>query len=78
MAVSTFFTGSEFSVEKGNIINQNLQKMPIISAWETPFHGLEAVWTVEKLAFLQNISLGLGCFFLGENFSKFIFPKDYR
>ena len=65
VAVSTFFTGAEFSVEKGNIINQNLQKMPIISSWETPFHGLEAIWTVEKLAFLQNISLGLAVFFLG-------------
>ena len=32
VAVSTFFTGSEFSVEKSNIINQNLQKMPIISS----------------------------------------------
>ena len=75
VAVSTFFTGSEFSVEKGNIINQNLQKMPIISAWETPFHGLEAVWTVEKLAFLQNISLGLAVFFLARILANLYFQK---
>ena len=75
VAVSTFFTGSEFSVEKGNIINQNLQKMPIISAWENPFHGLEAVWTVEKLAFLQNISLGLAVFFLARILANLYFQK---
>ena len=75
VAVSTFFTGSEFSVEKSNIINQNLQKMPIISAWETPFHGLEAVWTVEKLAFLQNISLGLAVFFLARILANLYFQK---
>lgn len=75
VAVSTFFTGSEFSVEKGNIINQNLQKMPIISAWETPFHGLEAIWTVEKLAFLQNISLGLAVFFLARVLANLYFQK---
>ena len=75
VAVSTFFTGSEFSVEKSNIINQNLQKMPIISAWEPPFHGLEAVWTVEKLAFLQNISLGLAVFFLARILANLYFQK---
>jgi cytochrome d ubiquinol oxidase subunit II len=39
VAVSTFFTGSEFSVEKSNIINQNLQKMPIISVGKLRFTG---------------------------------------
>lgn len=75
VAVSAFFTGSEFSVEKSNIINQNLQKMPIISSWETPFHGLEAIWTVEKLAFLQNISLGLAVFFLARILANLYFQK---
>ena len=75
VAVSTFFTGAEFSVEKSNIINQNLQKMPIISSWETPFHGLEAIWTVEKLAFLQNISLGLAFFFLARILANLYFQK---
>lgn len=75
VAVSTFFTGSEFSVEKSNIINQNLQKMPIISSWETPFHGLEAIWTVEKLAFLQNVSLGLAVFFLARILANLYFQK---
>lgn len=63
-AVATFFTGSQFSVDKMNLMNLSGDKMPIISAWETPFHGLEAVWTTAKLAFLQNLSLGLAVFFL--------------
>lgn len=64
VAVSTFFTGAEFSVNKMNLVNIEPNKMPIISSWETPFHGLEALWTVENLAFLQNIILGIAIFFL--------------
>ena len=63
-AVATFFTGSQFSMDKMNLVNLTGNKMPIISAWETPFHGLEAIWTIEKLAFIQNLSLGLAVFFL--------------
>jgi len=63
-AVATFFTGSQFSVDKMNLLDLSGKKMPIISVWENPFHGLEAVWTLEKLAFLQNLSLGLAVFFL--------------
>ncbi len=63
-AVSTFFTGSQFLVDKMNLLNLTGDKMPIISAWQAPTHGLEAIWTVEHLAFLQNLSLGLAVFFL--------------
>ncbi len=63
-AVSTFFTGSQFSVDKMNLLNISGDKMPIISSWENPFHGLEAIWTIEKLAFLQNLALGFSVFFL--------------
>ncbi len=63
-AVSTFFTGSQFLVDKMNLVTLDSGKMPIISSWQTPFHGLEAVWTLEHLAFLQNIALGLAVFFL--------------
>ena len=63
-AVSTFFTGSMFSVEKQNIIRLAGDQLPVISSWETPFHGLEAIWTIEHLAFLQNLALGLAVFFL--------------
>ena len=64
VAVSTFFTGSMFSVDKANLVNLTSSKMPVISAWETPFHGLEAIWTTVHLAFLQNLALGLAIFFL--------------
>lgn len=54
-AVSTFFTGSAFSVDKLNLTNL---ASPVISRWEGPAHGLEAVlnW--------HNVALGLAVFFL--------------
>ena len=54
-AVATFFTGSQFSVEKMNLTNI---ANPIISSWETPWHGLEAALNV------HNLTLGLAVFFL--------------
>ena len=54
-AVSTFFTGSEFSISKLSITNL---ADPTISRWEGPAYGLEAVlnW--------RNVALGLAVFFL--------------
>lgn len=54
-AVSTFFTGSEFSVDKLNLTDI---ANPVISRWEGPARGLEAVlnW--------RNVDLGLTVFFL--------------
>jgi cytochrome d ubiquinol oxidase subunit II len=57
-AVATFFTGSEFSVNKMNITMLTGLKMPIISEWTGPAHGLEAALN------LQNLALGLTVFFL--------------
>ena len=54
-AVGTFFTGSEFSIDKLRITDIN---NPVISRWENPYHGLEAVINI------TNISLGLTIFFL--------------
>ena len=53
-AVSTFFTGANFSVDPAT----NFSK------WDTPYKGLEAIWTTGHLAFLQNLALGLAVFFL--------------
>ncbi len=65
VAVSTFFTGSAFSIEKTKLINMALSnEQAVISQWHTPFHGLEAIWTIEHFAFLQNLSLGIAVFFL--------------
>ncbi|HHH55121.1 MAG TPA: cytochrome d ubiquinol oxidase subunit II [Bacteroidetes bacterium] len=63
-AVSTFFTGSAFSIEKLNLLNLASSDSATISQWQSPYHGLEAVWTTENLAFIQNLSLGLAVFFL--------------
>lgn len=54
-AVSTFFTGSEFSIHKENLAALS---NPVISQWQGPAHGLEAVlnW--------RNVALGLAIFFL--------------
>jgi cytochrome d ubiquinol oxidase subunit II len=54
-AVGTFFTGSEFSVDRLNITNV---ANPAISRWETGTHGLEAAFNI------TNLTLGLAVFFL--------------
>lgn len=54
-AVGTFFNGAEFSVNKENIMDVG---MPIISSWDNPWHGLEAVLVI------WNVCLGLAVFFL--------------
>jgi cytochrome bd ubiquinol oxidase subunit II len=54
-AVGTFFTGSEFSVDRLNITNVS---NPAISRWESATHGLEAAFNI------TNLALGLAVFFL--------------
>lgn len=41
MAVSTFFEGSNFLVDKGNLLDGSL--VPVISRWANASHGLDAV-----------------------------------
>jgi cytochrome d ubiquinol oxidase subunit II len=57
-AVATFFTGSQFSVDFMNITRLTGDKMPIISEWTGPAHGLEAALS------LHNLTLGLAVLFL--------------
>lgn len=54
-AVATFFTGSAFYVDKGNITEVS---MPVISQWANGWHGLDALGNV------WNILLGLAVYFL--------------
>lgn len=54
-AVATFFTGSDFYVDKGNMTDTI---MPVISRWGNNWHGLDA------LANIWNVVLGLAVFFL--------------
>lgn len=54
-AVATFFTGSDFLVDKGNMTNT---LMPVISQWGNGWHGLDALTNI------WNVMLGLAVFFL--------------
>lgn len=55
VAVATFFNGADFKVDKENLLNVG---MPVISTWQNPTHGLEAIidW--------RNLLLGVAVFFL--------------
>ena len=72
-AVATFFTGSEFSVGKGNIANMLSGEATLgdhtlaISAWQTAWHGLEA------LANFRNWLLGFAVFFLARSLACLFF-----
>lgn len=54
-AVATFFNGSNFIVDKGNITTM---AQPVISRWANASHGLDA------LLDLWNVALGVAVFFL--------------
>ena len=54
-AVGTFFNGAEFVVNKEHLTDIS---MPVISAWATPWHGLEAAFV------FGNLCLGIALFSL--------------
>jgi cytochrome bd ubiquinol oxidase subunit II len=64
VAVATFFTGSDFTVGKGNITNI---LSPVISRWGSGWHGLEALLDV------RNLLLGLAVFFLARTQANLYF-----
>lgn len=55
VAVSTFFTGAEFTIDKSNLLAVG---KPVISTWDNPLHGLEAIVS------LPNLLLGFTVLFL--------------
>ncbi|MDR2853875.1 MAG: cytochrome d ubiquinol oxidase subunit II [Prevotellaceae bacterium] len=63
-AVATFFTGSNFHVEKLNLSNL---AAPTISSWGSAWHGLEAALNV------QNLCLGITVFFLARTLGLLYF-----
>ncbi|MBM3404030.1 MAG: cytochrome d ubiquinol oxidase subunit II [Bacteroidetes bacterium] len=68
-AVATFFTGSEFSVDKIRLTNPG---SPVISRWEGPAHGLEAALNP------QNLILGLTIFFLARTLAILYFMNNIK
>lgn len=55
VAVGMFYFGGEFTVSRGNLLDAGA---PVISRWDNPLHGIEAIlnW--------RNLLLGVSVFFL--------------
>ncbi len=68
-AVATFFTGSEFLVNKNNITEFSGNFSPVISQWTNPLHGLEALFDA------RNWFLGLAVFFLARTLAILYFKN---
>lgn len=64
VAVSTFFFGAEFSIQKQNLLNSSA---PAISSW-VPTHGLEAIAS-------KNIILGVAVLMLARTQASLFFIK---
>jgi len=64
--VATFFTGSEFTVSKGNIAGLGTSGV-VISQWQNPLHGLES------LANLRNLCMGFAVLFLARTLASLFF-----
>ncbi len=67
VAVGTFFTGSEFIVDKTSITNV---ESPVISRWAGAARGLEAVLN------FTNVALGLAVFFLARIIASLYFRNS--
>lgn len=80
VAVGTFFTGANFTVDRLNIAS--LGGNTAISQWTTPWHGLEAVLNMQNLALgLAVVALSgmLGCqYFMNSIDDKAIFDRARR
>ena len=66
-AVATFFTGSEFYINKSNIADT---VMPVISSWANAGHGLDALLNP------WNVVLGLAVFFLARILGSLYFINN--
>ncbi|MFV0390874.1 MAG: cytochrome d ubiquinol oxidase subunit II [Paludibacteraceae bacterium] len=69
-AVASFFTGSQFSINKANIVDFTGSVGPVISQWESPWHGLELLVTD-----LRIWLLGLAVFFLARTLAVLFFKN---
>jgi len=73
-AVSTLFFGAEFAVDKQNLLGSSV----VISVWQTPWHGLEAVWGSTMSFHLWNVCLGLAVFFLSRCLGNLYFINNIQ
>lgn len=72
-AVATFFTGSQFSVNKANIADFSGQFAPIISQWQSPWMGLELLFSD-----LRVWLLGFAVFFLTRTLAVLFFKNRIK
>jgi len=63
-AVATFYTGSDFTVNKANLFEMG---GPTVSTWNSAWHGIEAAFSV------HNLCLGLAVFFLARTLALLYF-----
>lgn len=66
VVVASFFTGSEFTVGKGNIAGMGNSGFTI-SQWQNPLHGLELLGNV------RNLTLGFAILFLSRTLASLFF-----
>lgn len=66
-AVATFFTGSDFYINKANMTDT---VMPVISQWGNGWHGLDALTNI------WNVVLGLAVFFLARVLGSLYFINN--
>ena len=63
-AVATFFNGSNFIVDKGNLV---LGVNPVISSWANASHGLDTLldpWTLVLAVAVLNLAMVLGALYI--------------
>ncbi len=68
-AVATFFTGSNFLIDKGNMGNE---VMPVVSSWANGSHGLDALLNP------WNLVLGFAVFFLNRILGSLYFINNIK
>ena len=76
-AVATFFTGSNFIVEKGNIVNSHLA----ISYWANASHGLDALlnpWNIVLGLAVVFLAQVLGCLYIHKQVDDAAFNEHHR
>ena len=66
-AVATFFTGSNFIVDKGNLVSDAI---PVVSSWANGWHGLDALLNP------WNIIFGLAVMFLSRILGSLYFINN--
>ena len=66
-AVATFFTGSNFIVDKGNLVSDTI---PVVSSWANGWHGLDALLNP------WNIVFGLAVMFLARILGSLYFINN--